>query len=76
MSDFKVRVTLREHRIVDAGWFHADELPSPGETIEVEFELADGSPPASLLARVTDVAPDQEWSIDAAEIDPDETAGD
>jgi hypothetical protein len=75
MSDFKVRVTLHEHRIVDAGWtYHADELPEPGQTIEVTFDLPDDdpNPPESLQAIVTYVTPGQEWLIDAAEIEPDD----
>jgi hypothetical protein len=74
MAVYKVRVTLLEHRLIDSGWtYEADELPRPGEAIEVAFAYQDEhpDPPDRLLARVTHVAAELEWPISAAEIDGD-----
>ena len=71
--EYKVSVTLLEHRVIDRGWtYEADELPRPGETIEVSFAFGDGhpDPPPTLSARVTSLAPQHEWPIHAAEIAP------
>ena len=71
--EYKVRVTLLEHPLIDGGWtYEADELPRPGETIDVSFAFGNGhpDPPPTLPARVTSISPDQEWPIYAAEISP------
>ena len=72
MTEYTVRITMRNHKILDVGWT-ADgvDASTPGDTIEVTFDLPDdvSDLPDSLYTIAREALPEHRLRVDADDLD-------